>query len=125
VFNASPPTLEVERPELPLLRYLETPRVHVPGVELVVDAEVSADTDPHLADHVFRGDPLFAAVLGMEAMAQAVMALTGREEIPVFEDAVFQRPVAGTGMASNRSKAAAPARCTDSRTNISTASRSI
>ncbi|HSU81923.1 MAG TPA: SDR family NAD(P)-dependent oxidoreductase, partial [Thermoanaerobaculia bacterium] len=89
-----PPTLEVEGTELPLLRYLETPRVHVPGVELVVDAEVSADTDPHLADHVFRGEPLFAAVLGMEAMAQAAMALTGREEIPVFEDAVFQRPVA-------------------------------
>ncbi len=88
-----PPTLEVERPELPLLRYLETTRVHVPGVELVMDAEVSADTDPHLADHVFRGDPLFAAVLGMEAMAQAAMALAGREEIPVFENAVFQRPV--------------------------------
>ncbi|HKI06289.1 MAG TPA: SDR family NAD(P)-dependent oxidoreductase, partial [Thermoanaerobaculia bacterium] len=89
-----PPTLEMERAELPLLRYLETPRVHVPGVELVVDAEVSADTDPHLADHVFRGEPLFAAVLGMEAMAQAAMALVGTDEIPTFENAVFQRPVA-------------------------------
>jgi enediyne polyketide synthase len=62
-----------------------------------VDSEVSADTDPHLADHVFRGEPLFAAVLGMEAMAQAAMALLGRtstDEIPVFEDIVFQRPVA-------------------------------
>jgi len=89
-----PPTLEMERAELPLLRYLETPRVHVPGVELVVDAVVSADTDPHLADHVFRGEPLFAAVLGMEAMAQAAMALAGTDEIPAFENAVFQRPVA-------------------------------
>ncbi|HEV2845481.1 MAG TPA: SDR family NAD(P)-dependent oxidoreductase, partial [Thermoanaerobaculia bacterium] len=88
------PTLEAERPELPLLRYLERPRVFVPGVELVVDSEVSADTDPHLADHVFRGEPLFAAVLGMEAMAQAAMAVTGLDTIPVFEDAVFQRPVA-------------------------------
>ncbi|HEX4498810.1 MAG TPA: SDR family NAD(P)-dependent oxidoreductase [Thermoanaerobaculia bacterium] len=87
-------TLEVERPDLPLLRYLETPRVYVPGVELVVDAEVSADSDPHLADHVFRGEPLFAAVLGMEAMAQAAMALLRTDEIPVFEDVVFQRPVA-------------------------------
>ncbi len=87
-------TLEVERPELPLLRYLEKPRVFVPGVELVVDSEVSADTDPHLADHVFRGEPLFAAVLGMEAMAQAAMAVTGLDTIPVFEDALFQRPVA-------------------------------
>jgi enediyne polyketide synthase len=95
-----PPTLEVERPELPLLRYLERPRFYIPGVELVVDSEVSADTDPHLADHVFRGEPLFAAVLGMEAMAQAATAaraLLGRtstDEIPVFEDVVFQRPVA-------------------------------
>jgi enediyne polyketide synthase len=89
-----PPTLPLERPDLPLLRYLETPRVYVPGVELVVDAVVSADTDPHLADHVFRGEPLFAAVLGMEAMAQAAMALAGTEEIPIFEDVVFQRPVA-------------------------------
>jgi enediyne polyketide synthase len=90
----TPPTLEIEHRELPLLRYLETPRVHVPGVELVVDAEVSADSDPHLADHVFHGEPLFAAVLGMEAMAQAAMALVGTEEIPTFEDVVFQRPVA-------------------------------
>jgi enediyne polyketide synthase len=89
-----PPTLPVERSELPLLRYLETPRFHLPGVELVVDATVSADTDPHLADHVFRGEPLFAAVLGMEAMAQAAMALAGTDELPVFEDVVFQRPVA-------------------------------
>ncbi|MFL6262406.1 MAG: SDR family NAD(P)-dependent oxidoreductase [Thermoanaerobaculia bacterium] len=89
-----PPTLPVERAELPLLRYLETPRFHLPGVELVVDATVSADTDPHLADHVFRGEPLFAAVLGMEAMAQAAMALAGTDELPVFEDVVFQRPVA-------------------------------
>ncbi|HEX6898296.1 MAG TPA: SDR family NAD(P)-dependent oxidoreductase [Thermoanaerobaculia bacterium] len=88
------PTLEVERPELPLLRYLEKSRVFVPGVELVVDSEVSADTDPHLADHVFRGEPLFAAVLGMEAMAQAAMAVAGADSLPVFENAVFQRPVA-------------------------------
>ncbi|MEA2604485.1 MAG: enediyne polyketide synthase [Acidobacteriota bacterium] len=96
----APPTLEVERPELPLLRYLERPRVHIPGVELVVDSEISADTDPHLADHVFRGEPLFAAVLGMEAMAQAATAArallgkTSPDEIPMFEDVVFQRPVA-------------------------------
>ena len=92
--SGTPSTLEVERPELPLLRYLETPRVHVPGVELVVDAEISADSDPHLADHVFHGEPLFAAVLGMEAMAQAAMALLRTDEIPIFEDVVFQRPVA-------------------------------
>ncbi len=89
-----PGTVEVERPELPLLRFLERPRAYYPGVELVVDSEISADTDPHLADHVFRGEPLFAAVLGMEAMAQTAMALAGTDRIPVFEDVQLIRPVA-------------------------------
>src|SRR4030095_12194488 len=40
-----PPALAVERPELPLLRYLEKPRVYVPGVEPVAEAESAADTD--------------------------------------------------------------------------------
>jgi enediyne polyketide synthase len=103
-------TLEVERPDLPLLRYLETPRVYVPGVELVVDAEVSADSDPHLADHVFHGEPLFAAVLVMEAMAQAAMALLRTDEIPIFEDVVFQRPVAVPAGRSTTIRVAALAR---------------
>jgi enediyne polyketide synthase len=93
----APPTLTIERPELPLLRFLEQPRVYYPGVELVVDTELSAGTDPYLEDHVFRGDRLFPAALGLEAMAQAAIALqgalTGRREPPVFEHASFPRPV--------------------------------
>jgi enediyne polyketide synthase len=89
-----PGTVELDRPELPLLRFLERPRVFYPGVELVVDSEISADTDPHLADHVFRGEPLFAAVLGMEAMAQTAMTLVGTDRLPVFEDVQLIRPVA-------------------------------
>ncbi|HXT50004.1 MAG TPA: SDR family NAD(P)-dependent oxidoreductase, partial [Thermoanaerobaculia bacterium] len=88
-----PPTVELESRELPLLRFLERPRLFVPGVELVVDSEVSAETDPHLTDHVFRGEPLFAAVLGLEAMAQAVRALTGSEAPPIFERVEWLRPV--------------------------------
>ena len=42
------PTLKVERPELPFLRFLEKPRVYYPGIELVVDAELSTATDPYL-----------------------------------------------------------------------------
>jgi enediyne polyketide synthase len=42
-----PPTLRVEKPDLPLLRFLERPRVYYPGVELVVDAELSTTTDPY------------------------------------------------------------------------------
>jgi enediyne polyketide synthase len=89
-----PPTLAVERPELPLLRFLEQPRVYFPGVELVADVAVSADSDPYLSDHVFRGEPLFAAVVGLEAMAQAAAAVTGAMRPPVFEQVELLRPVA-------------------------------
>jgi len=87
------PTLKVERPDLPLLRFLEVPRVYYPGVELVVDAELSIDTDPYVTDHVYEGQRLFPAVLGLEAMAQAAMALTGSTRPPTFEEVEFARPI--------------------------------
>ena len=87
------PTLEVERPELPFLRFIEKPRVYYPGIELVVDAELSAATDPYLDDHVFRRERLLPAVLGMEAMAQVFMALAKTSERLVFEQVRFERPI--------------------------------
>jgi len=50
-----PPTIDMARPELPLRRFLEQTRTFVPGVELIVDAELSPDNDPYLSDHVFQG----------------------------------------------------------------------
>jgi enediyne polyketide synthase len=87
------PTLKLERPELPFLRFLEKPRVYYPGIELVVDAELFTSTDPYLDDHIFRGERLLPAVMGMEAMAQVFMALTETNEPPVFEQVKFERPV--------------------------------
>src|SRR4029453_18060564 len=45
------PTLKVERPELPFLRFLEKPRVYYPKIELVVDAGLSPAPDPYLDAH--------------------------------------------------------------------------
>ncbi|HEY3867790.1 MAG TPA: type I polyketide synthase [Actinocrinis sp.] len=87
------PTLALERSELPLLRFLDRPRVHYPGIELVVDADLSATGDLYLPDHLLDGDLLFPAVFGMEAMAQAGAALTGRSGPPVLEDVEFLRPI--------------------------------
>ena len=87
------PTLKVERPELPFWRFLEKPRVYYPRIELVVDAELSTTTDPYLDDHVFRGERLLPAVMGMEAMAEVFMALTETNEPPMFEQVKFERPV--------------------------------
>ncbi|MFV2018975.1 type I polyketide synthase [Micromonospora sp. LOL_023] len=87
------PTINMERRELPLLRFVDRPQVHYPGVELVVDADLTADDDLYLPDHLLDGDLLLPAVLGMEAMAQAARALTGRTEAPVLENVELLRPI--------------------------------
>ena len=88
----NPPTLRMEQPQLPLLRFLERPRVHVPGVELVVDVTLSLGTDPYLRDHVYQDVPLLPAVVGLEAMAQVSKALVG--SVPrMFENVELSRPI--------------------------------
>jgi enediyne polyketide synthase len=87
------PTLPLEQRELPLQRFLERPLVHYPGVELVAEAELSSAADPYLDDHLLDGNLLLPAVLGMEAMAQAAVAVSGLAGTPTLEDAEFLRPV--------------------------------
>lgn len=89
----TPPTLALEAQELPFWRFLEESRIHYPGVELVVDARLVEESDPYLADHVYAGERLLPAVVGLEAMAQTAMALAGAEEPPIFENVQFERPV--------------------------------
>ena len=87
------PTLTLAQRELPLLRFVERPLVDYPGIELVAEAELSDSGDLYLPDHLLDGDLLFPAVLGMEAMAQAAAAATGRTGTPVLENAEFLRPI--------------------------------
>ncbi len=89
-----PPTLKLTQPEMPLQRFLERKRAYYPGVELVVDAELSPQTDPYLEDHIVHKERLLPAVLGLEAMAQVAMALTGSRTLPSFEHVELTRPVA-------------------------------
>ncbi|GAA4447324.1 type I polyketide synthase [Phytohabitans houttuyneae] len=86
-------TLTYDRPELPLLRFIDRVLVHYPGVELVTELDLSPGGDPYLDDHLLDGDLLFPAVLGMEAMAQVAAALTGDTDPPLIEEAVFARPI--------------------------------
>ncbi|HEU4794425.1 MAG TPA: SDR family NAD(P)-dependent oxidoreductase, partial [Pyrinomonadaceae bacterium] len=104
------PTLKVGKPELPFLRFLEKPRVYYPKVELVVEAKLSTATDPYLEDHMFRGERLLPAVMGMEAMAEVFMALTETNEAPAFEQVRFERPVVVGESASTTIRVAALAR---------------
>jgi enediyne polyketide synthase len=87
------PTMTLKQPQLPLTRFIERPQIHYPGIELVVDADLSVLTDPYLSDHYLDGDLLFPAVVGMEAMAQVTAALTGRAGTPVLENVEFLRPI--------------------------------
>jgi enediyne polyketide synthase len=87
------PTFRIEQPELPLLRFLEQPRIYYPDVELVVDVELSTDTDPYLNDHQVQGERLLPAVMGLEAMAQVATALARATMPPIFQEVKFNRPL--------------------------------
>lgn len=89
----NPPTLNFEHEDLPFLRFLEQPRRYIPGVELIVDVEISTQTDLYLEDHILDGERLFPAVMGLEAMAQAAMALAATSNSPTFEKVTFNRPI--------------------------------
>ena len=47
------PTLKLAKSDLPLLRFLERPRIFYPGVELIADSVLSSETDPYLDEHVY------------------------------------------------------------------------
>jgi enediyne polyketide synthase len=89
----SSPTLRTEDAQLPFRRFLDVVRTHTPGVELIVDAEITESSDPFVRDHIFQRQALFPAVMGLEAMAQAAMALVGSRQAPEFENLEFSRPV--------------------------------
>ena len=79
--------------EIPLLRFLEKPRVYYPSVELVTDAQLSTVSDPYLLDHVFENQPLLPGVIALEAMVQAAMTVAGQTKLPVLSDVRFDRPL--------------------------------
>ena len=83
----------LQRAELPLRRFLEHVRVHYPAVELVVDSTLAAETDPYLIDHRLDGNHVMPAALLLEAMAQAVSALTDWSSAVSFHDVEFSHPV--------------------------------
>jgi enediyne polyketide synthase len=107
----NPPTLRLDDGELPMLRFVGTPRVHYPAIELVSDVTISGDTDLYLDDHRLHGQRIFPAVLGLEAMAQAAAALGARETV-AFEDVRFLRPITVGKDRGTRLRIAALARST-------------
>ena len=60
-------------------RFLERLIHQTPGVEAVFSAHLSLKSDPYLKDHHFQGSFLFPTVFGLEAMAEAVLYLSGEK----------------------------------------------
>ncbi|EHR52748.1 polyketide synthase family protein [Saccharomonospora marina XMU15] len=88
------PTLPpLEAVEPPLCRFIDRVVVHYPGIELVTEAQLSVGSDPYLSDHLFDGELLFPATLGMEAMTQVATAVLGRTGTPLLSDVEFLRPI--------------------------------
>lgn len=75
-------------------RFIENITVHYPGVELIAECSLSANTDLYLQDHVVEGKMIFPGVFGWEAMLQAVAVLT-KAKLGALEiyDAEFLHPI--------------------------------
>lgn len=61
-------------------RFTEEVIFYERGVEIEAKAVLTTERDKYLKDHVFRGTHLFPTVFGIEAMQQAVMAVTATGE---------------------------------------------
>jgi enediyne polyketide synthase len=102
------PTLRFAEAELPLLRFVERPEAHYPGVELVVDAELDLLADPYLEEHALGGESLLPAVVGLEAMCQVASSLAGAGAPAVlFRQVRFERPVVVPRRGARRLRVAA------------------
>src|SRR5260370_33824874 len=76
------PTLKLSQPQLPLRRFIERKRAYYPGIELVLDAELSETADPYLNDHVVQKQKLFPVVMALARMPQAAWPLTPSAPLP-------------------------------------------
>jgi len=77
------------------LKFLERILLCEPGVEIVARAHLSLERDSYLLDHLYKGSYLFPTVFGLEAMAQAVAYVTGKQNFPAvrIEDVRLERPI--------------------------------
>ncbi len=76
-------------------RFLENVVMLFPGIEAVVKVHLNLDSHPYLIDHNYEGSYLFPAVFGLEAMAQTVALVTGRQQFKSvsLSRITFDRPI--------------------------------
>lgn len=75
---------------------LDRTLVSYPGIEIVAEADLTVERYPYLRDHAVDGVIVVPAVLGMELMAEAATALSGRPQRHLAELAL-DRPIVLSG----------------------------
>ncbi|XOF34006.1 MAG: SDR family NAD(P)-dependent oxidoreductase [Candidatus Electrothrix sp. YB6] len=77
------------------LQFLEKITAYYPGIEILSRAHLSLERDTYIRHHCRRGTYLFPAVFGLEAMAQAVRAVTGCSDFSSvsIEDIQLSHPI--------------------------------
>uniref|UniRef100_UPI004055BA3C SDR family NAD(P)-dependent oxidoreductase n=1 Tax=Candidatus Electrothrix sp. TaxID=2170559 RepID=UPI004055BA3C len=77
------------------LRFLEKITTYYPDIEVSSRVYLTLERDPYIKDHVWRGTYLFPLVFGLEAMAQVVRAVTGREDFNgvCIQNIELERPI--------------------------------
>ncbi|WP_105441237.1 type I polyketide synthase [Neorhizobium sp. T25_13] len=88
-----PPGLELGGLTRQPLRFADRILVDFPGTELVAETELNLGRDPYLTDHCLGGHPILPGVIGLEAMAQVVVALAGDRFTQRLSDVIFHRPI--------------------------------
>jgi enediyne polyketide synthase len=87
----APNRLPLAPQALPILRFLDRPVLHYPGVEIVVETELCLGRDPWLADHQIGGVAILPSVMALEAMAQVASTLAGCRALTGVSDVEFLR----------------------------------
>ncbi len=77
------------------LRFIDRVSDFQPGVEIIARTRLTLEDDPYIKDHCWRDTYLFPMVFGLEAMAQAVQAVTGVTcfDTVCIEDIELARPI--------------------------------
>jgi enediyne polyketide synthase len=78
------------------LPFVDDRVVHEPGVALVSRPCLNPQRDGWLADHSFRGVPLFATVQALVAMGSGARLLAGGGVVRRFADLEISRPIVAT-----------------------------
>jgi enediyne polyketide synthase len=102
-----PPDMQLGSVELPMGRFIDEPKVHFPGVELIVETVLTRGRDPYLDDHVVSGQAVMPMVMGLEAMAQIAAALAPLGPRIAVSDVVLSRAVSVPQVGAMRIRIAA------------------